>query len=140
MRCPTYLAGPPRDENDSGRCRLVGLLLAAAVFGASGVAWADAVCGGYDDCLQRMTQAAVSKDYAAAQAAAEAALALRQEPVLLLNLGTFHERQQHSAEALDYYQRYLKNPGPELTPERRSMEQIFIEITQHTLHQEGSHA
>lgn len=115
MRRSPNLANPIKHRRDPERW-LCGLLLAAAL---ARPARADAaVCGGYDDCLHRMTQAAETKDYATAQAAAEAALAMRPDPVLLLNLGTFHERQQHSAEALDFYERYLKNPGPELTPER----------------------
>jgi ABC-2 type transport system ATP-binding protein len=55
-------------------------------------------------------------------------------------LRIFHHKERNPAEQLAAIAVAEGWGLLELIPERRSMEQIFIEITQHTLHQEGSHA
>ena len=78
-----------------------------------------AACGSYDECVARQDQAVERGDFAAAQAAAEAALRFQQNPVLYVNLGSFHEKQGHKAEALEYYLRYQTSGDTSLTEEQR---------------------
>lgn len=67
-----------------------------------------------------MTQASQAKDYDAARRAAEAAYAFRPDPILLLNLGGFHQKLGNTAQAIDHFQRFLQSGDPALTPALRS--------------------
>lgn len=79
-----------------------------------------ASCDSYDDCVESQDKAVERGDFAAAQAAAEAALRFQQNPVLFVNLGNFHEKQGHKSEALGYYLRYQESGDSTLTPEQRA--------------------
>lgn len=94
---------------------LVALLAVAALPRQGGAA----ECASYDTCEALMLEANQAKDYAAAQRAAERAYRLRADPNLLFNLGRFHQKQGHKAEAIDHYQRFLASGDSSVTPELR---------------------
>lgn len=76
-----------------------------------------------------MLEANRAKDYPAAQRAAESAYRLRPDPNLLYNLGRFHQKQGHKAEAIDHYERFLASGDSSLTPElRQTIEGYLAEL------------
>lgn len=93
---------------------IVALLLSATL-----VQPAHAACPSYNACLTQMQRANDERDFAAAQAATEAAYGFQPDPNLLANLGRFHQKQGHTAQAIDYFERYLRSNAESLTPDVR---------------------
>lgn len=59
--------------------------------------------------------------FEAALAEFEAAYAITPRPVLLFNIGQIHARLGHAVEAADALERYLREAGDGITPERRAL-------------------
>lgn len=79
-----------------------------------------AACESYSACVAQMQQASQARDYAGAQRAAEGAYRYQPDPILILNLGGFHQKQGHRAEAIAAFERYLSSGDPSLSPALRA--------------------
>lgn len=130
LRCVAR-AAPPRPacapRRGSAAARLLALLLSGGALLSAASARA---CASYEVCLEQMKRASQAGDYAAAQRAAETAYALRPDEILILNLGNFHQRQGHRAQAIEHYQRFLRSGDPTLREKPELRPEIEARLVQ----------
>lgn len=76
-------------------------------------------CDSYTHCVAAMLDYNKTRDFVAAQQAAERAYSFHPDPILLYNLGRLHQKQLRFTKAIDHCERFLASGDSSLTPERR---------------------